>query len=352
MRCLHVITGARALGLLALLTALGVAATSAWATSPGKNGPIVFRRYLDTGRTTGALFTMNPDGTQVKQITRPRRGVIDQYADWSPNGKKLVFERKVPCAAGAPKDGLDNTCDLLYTVGRDGKALKALVPCGFKVSEPFPGTCVGARTPSWSPDGSKIAFRYAIVDDNYSDSYNTNIGIWIVDADGTDRRQVTQLTPGSSWDREPQWSPDGTRLAFVRDDLKQKAEAVFIVNRDGSGLFQLTPWTLNAGARPDWSPDGRWILVTAHPKDGSANAYKIHPDGKGLVNLTRQRAKGYQHLSSSWSPDGKNIVSARTPGAGPERAADIVVMNADGSNIRQVTKTRLWESSVDWGPRG
>ena len=70
------------------------------------------------------------------------------------------------------------------------------------------------------------------------------------------------------------------------------------------------------------------------------------------MDLTKQRANGYQHLSSSWSPDGKNIVSARTPGAGAERAADIVVMNADGSNIRLVTKTRLWESSVDWGPRG
>ena len=45
------------------------------------------------------------------------------------------------------------------------------------------------------------------------------------------------------------------------------------------------------------------------------------------------------------------IVTARTPGIGPEGAADVFVMNADGSNIRQVTKTRLWESSVDWGPR-
>ncbi len=43
------------------------------------------------------------------------------------------------------------------------------------------------------------------------------------------------------------------------------------------------------------------------------------------------------------------IVTARTPGVGPEGAADVFVMNADGSNIRQVTKTRLWESSVDWG---
>ena len=81
-------------------------------------------------------------------------------------------------------------------------------------------------------------------------------------ADGAGRRQVTQLTPGSSWDREPQWSPDGKKLAFVRDDLVRKSEAVFTVNLDGTGLFQVTPWTLHAGGRPDWSPDGKWIVVT------------------------------------------------------------------------------------------
>ena len=57
MRCLHVITGARALGLLALLIVLGVAASSAWATPPGKNGPIVFRRYLDTGEDHGSAVS-------------------------------------------------------------------------------------------------------------------------------------------------------------------------------------------------------------------------------------------------------------------------------------------------------
>ncbi len=163
----------------------------------------------------------------------------------------LVFERKLPCPAGGPKDGLDNTCDRIYMVGRDGKGLKALVPCGFDVDKPFPGTCVGARTPAWSPDGSKIAFRYALVDREYVGSFNTNIGIWIANADGTGRRQVTQLTPGSSWDREPEWSPDGTKLAFVRDDLERKAEAVFTVNVDGAGLFQVTPWKLTAGTHPD-----------------------------------------------------------------------------------------------------
>jgi hypothetical protein len=45
------------------------------------------------------------------------------------------------------------------------------------------------------------------------------------------------------------------------------------------------------------------------------------------------------------------IVSARTPGAGKNGHADLVVMKADGTGIRLVTKTPLWESSVDWGPR-
>jgi Tol biopolymer transport system component len=352
MQRLHVFTGTWFLSLLAVLSILGAAATAAWATPPGKNGRIVFRRYLDSARTTGAVFTVNPDGTRARQVTRPPRGVIDQYPDWSPNGQTLVFHRMVPCPAGGSRDGLDGTCDSIYTVGRDGRGLKPLVPCGFKASEPLPGSCVGAHTPAWSADGSKIAFAYSLVDRTYTDSLNVNRGIWIVNADGTDRRQVTQLTPGSSWDDEPQWSPDGLKLVFVRADLRTKKDAVFTVNVDGSDLYQVTPWALNAGTDPDWSPDGKWIVFTAHPNDGSENVHKVHPDGTGLTNLTRQKRAGYHYLSSSFSPDGILIVTARTPGARPYGAADLVIMKADGSKIRSLTRTKLWESSVDWGPRG
>ena len=114
--------------------------------------------------------------------------------------------------------------------------------------------------------------------------------------------------------------------------------------------WQLTPWSLNAAGDPEWSPDGRWILLVTHPRGGSANVAKVRPDGSGLRNLTKPKA-GYQYLSSSFSPDGKLIVSARTPGAGKNGHADLVVMRADGSRIRPITKTSLWESSVDWGSR-
>jgi TolB protein len=341
---------------LALFGVLGTAATASWATPPGQNGQIAFRRYLDAGRATGAIFTANPNGTGVKQVTRPRRGVVDQYPDLSPDGKTIVFHRMLPCPAGGSRDGMDNTCDLIYTVGTDGKGLKPLVPCAFKATDASGAlvrrACVGAHTPAWSRDGSKIAFAYSLVDDRYDASLRLNRAIWIVDADGANPRQVTELEPGSSWDAGPQFSPDGRKLVFTRVDLKRKADALFTVNVDGSDLFQLTAWALHAGGDPEWSPDGKWIVLTTSPKDGSVNVHKVRPDGTGLTNLTRQKAGGYHYLSSSFSPDGKLIVSARTPGAGKNGHADLVVMKANGSGIRPITKTPLWESSVDWGPHG
>jgi Tol biopolymer transport system component len=323
---------------------------SAGATAPGKNGRIVFRRYLDVGRTTSAIFTADSDGARERQVTHPRPSVDDREPDWSPSGKRLAFERKVPCPAGGPKDGLNNTCDLVYTVRRNGQGLTALVPCGFDASAPFPGSCVGVDDPAWSPDGTRLAFQYNLVDPAYTGSFNVNAGIWIVNADGSGAHQVTQRTPGTSWDFGPQWSPDGSKLVFYRADLSIDADAVFTVDVDGSDEFQVTPWALGAGDHPDWSPDGNWLLFRVQPGDGSSNVYKAHTDGTGLTNLTHEPAGGHQYLSSGFSPDGTMIVSARTPGSGPEGAADVVVMNADGSNVHPVTDTRLWDSGADWGP--
>jgi TolB protein len=334
---------------LAIATLTLVGAVAADATAPGKNGRLVFRRYFDANRTSGALFTVNPNGSKVVRVTRPPRGVLDTEPDWAPNGARLAFERRLPCPAGGPRDGLDNACALVYTARRDGTGLRSLVPCAFDASAEFPRSCVGVHTPAWSPDGSKIAFRYSLVDANFAGSLRVNGGIWIVNANGTGLRQVTQREPGTSWDYGPQWSPDGSKLVFFRVDLSLASDAVFTVNTDGSGLFQVTPWELNAGDGPDWSPDGQWLLFRGEPGDGSSNVYKARPDGTGLTNLTRQTGAGFHYLSSSFSPDGSMIATARMRAAGPQRAADVVIMRASGSRIRLVSRTGLWDSAVDWG---
>jgi Tol biopolymer transport system component len=331
------------------------AANASQATAPGKNGRTAFRGFLDVGRTSAAIFTINPDGTKRRQVTHPAPGAIDTEPDWAPDGKRIAFERQSPCPAGGAKDGLQNTCDLVYTVRPNGKGLKLLVPCRFKVATaagtPF-SDCVGVDQPAWSPDGSRLAFQYNLVDRAYTGTLNTDAGIWIINADGTGMHQVTGRKPSTGWDFGPQWSPDGRKLVFYRADFVANADAVFTVNADGRGEHQVTPWQLNGGNSPDWSPNGQWLLFTGAPGDGSQNLYKIHPDGTGLTMVTHEPADGHHYLSSSFSPDGTKITTARTPGTGAEGAADVFVLNADGSSIRPVTNTRLWESGADWGPRG
>lgn len=333
---------------LVLLAMAVIGAAAAQAATTDRNGRIVFRRYFDVARTTGAIFTMNPDGTKVKQVTHARRGVNDTEPDWSADGRRIAFVRQTRCPADGPRNGLDGTCDLVYTVNRDGSDLRSLVPCGFKATAAFPGNCVGVSHPAWSPDGTKLAFQYNLVDDRYTDSLDVQAGIWISEADGRNARQVTQRTPGRCWDYGAQFSPDGKRLAFFRLDLKSQKEAIYTVAVDGSDERRVTPSSFKSAANPNWSPDGRWILFTGEKKDGSTNLFKIRSDGTGLTSLTREPAGGFHYLGASFSPDGRSIASGRTPGF-REPAADVVVMRADGARVRWLTKTKLWDSGADWG---
>ena len=59
----------------------GAVAQNATATTPGKNGKLAFRRYLDNDRTWGAIFVSDADGTGLRQVTRPKRGVVDDQPD-------------------------------------------------------------------------------------------------------------------------------------------------------------------------------------------------------------------------------------------------------------------------------
>jgi TolB protein len=332
--------------LVAIVLASSAAHASTYATA--KNGRIVFRRHLDTSRTTGAIFTMNPDGSNVKRLTRADGRVNDTEPDWSADGTKIAFVRQTPCPPGGPKDGLEGTCDLVYTMDRDGRGARSVLPCGFDGDAFFPGNCVGVSHPAWSPDGSKLAFQYNLVDTRYVKSLKVQVGLWISNADGSNARQMTQRVPGHAWDAGPQWSPDGTRLAFFRVDHQTEREAIFTVGLDGSQERRVTPLSFDA-ANPNWSPDGRWILFNGGKRRAPVNVFRIRPDGTKLKNLTKAGPGSFEYLSASYSPDGRMIATSRTPGTGREGAADVVVMRSDGTRARPVTRTRLWDSGADWG---
>ena len=311
---------------LAAAAVAALPAAAAQATAPGANGKIVFRRFFDADRTWGALFSAKPDGTAIRRLTRPPRGYADDEPDWSPDGRRIAFEHGPVLSRATP-------APLIYTMNADGTGSRQLVPCT--------GGCAGQASPAWSPDGSRIAF---------SSGGRTHEEIWVVNADGSDLRQVTH--PSRVYDQQPQWSPNGKRLVLQRVDPRTGGLALVVVNADGSGERRITPWALRAGDHPDWAPDGSRILFRSNADGRSripADIYTVRPDGSGLRRLTHARGK-VRHLSSSFSPDGRWIAFARTPGAGRNGYADVFVMRADGTGVRRVTRSPYWDSAPDWGP--
>ena len=330
----------RLLVFAAALTLIAVTAPPAEATPTGHNGRIAFRRFLDEGRTTGAIFTIRPNGEGERQITFPAPGFVDRDPDYSPDGRRIVFQRQ------------GEISEEIWVVDADGGNLTQL-------THPDPGclpdrgTC--DREPAWSPDGRRIVFSR---DTGNIPTDEENKGIWVMNADGTHARQLTQLDqPGQGFDRAPQYSPDGRMLVFerhnVRDAEPADGIALFVLNLRTGTERRITPYELEAGDTPDWSPDGRRILFhdnnSANP-DVSANLYTVRPDGTGLRQLTFETGGTVNYLGASYSPDGRYITVGRRPETGGTNA-DVLVMRSDGTHIRHVTRTVLYDSYPDWGPR-
>ena len=335
---------------LALAAVLGVAGTAS-ATAPGTNGKIAFRRYLDQEHTISALFTANPDGSGARQISHPGKGVLDIKPDWSPNGKRIVFQRSDAngCGAGCETEEID-------VVSSDGSNLKRVA-----FDSGSGKGCMDARAggvcrevPVWSPDGRRIAFECSTLS---SPARNPYLGrICVMSANGSSVHRLPETQVGVE-DSAPSWSPDGRRIAFQRvvENTGGEAirDAVFVMSVSGHGLRQVTPWTLRAG-QPDWSPDGKRILFYSNwggPSDVSANLYTIGVNRAGLKQLTHANGGTIQHLSATYSPDGQWIVFAKKPGTGKDGNADIFVMRVDGTHLRNVTRSAIWDSGADWGPR-
>lgn len=145
--------------------------------------------------------------------------------------------------------------------------------------------------------------------------------LYIMNADGSG---VTNLTLGTREERTPDWSPDGTKIAYAADDI-------YVINADGTGRKKLTdiPGLGLATSSPSWSPDGRQIAF-AGQRDGIFDIYVMAADGGNEINLTRTPAKDG---GPAWSPDGTTIAFA----SDRTGKSEIYVMDDDGGNQRQIT---------------
>jgi TolB protein len=316
-----------AVGLVILAVAAIVAAVPAFGTAPAKNGAIAYARFP-------RLWIIEADGTGLRKLPHTPQSE-DSDPDWSPDGSQIAFDR---CS---------EKCEIWVTRS-DGTGARRIGPnCLRSRSD----SCVDRGFPAWSPDGKRIAFGQAMVEKGRVKSAE----IVVMNANGTRVRHVTHLTASTPFSMDvlrPAWSPSGKQLVFEVEHLAAadppKRHALFIVNVDGTGMRQLTDWSLNAGDDPDWSPDGKLILfrTISLANRHHGNLYTVHPDGTGLKQITHYPGSKTV-LSGSFSPDGKLITLARfTDGPYPA----IYIMRTNGTDARRVTPDSA-TFEPDWGPR-
>jgi TolB protein len=312
-----------------------------------RNGRIVFQR-LDPEVSKIRLYTARPNGRDERAITLPGASEDkDSIPDWAPDGHLIAFRRFFNL--GEPNE----TTDVLV-VRPDGSGLRNLTRAGCT------GECLGSETPAWSPDGAQIAFERAI-GPLPPDGPPPIVGIFVMDADGSNVRQLTQFRANSGTeDHGPTWSPDGRRIAFMRSNNTIEpidASAIYTVSARGGDLrlVRRMPLEWPGAGNSDWSPDGKRLLFTTfcyfgqcagpQPATGS-QLFTVKPDGTGTRQLTHLAGNSY---NAHWSPDGQKIVFARNATLGP--TGDIYTMNADGTDVRRVTNApELDAHKPDWGP--
>jgi Tol biopolymer transport system component len=202
----------------------------------------------------GRLAIMRHDGTGLRIL--PPQSNRDHAPAWSPSGRRLAFSGQRPCPL---------YCGTLYSVRRDGTGLRQV-------------GAYEALWPAWSVK-SRIAFLNN--DDQYRMTIGPRDGLYSVRPDGSRRRRLfgTFVALGN----EPDWSPDGRRLAF------RARGRIVTMNADGSGRRAIT----EAGRRfshPAWSPNGKYIAVVGgEPETDDHGLYVMRPNGRGLRRIVAGR---------------------------------------------------------------
>ena len=213
--------------------------------------------------------------------------------------------------------------------------------------------------PAWSPDGRRIAFTRN-QDEGESTTF-TSDEVFVMDADGSDVRQLTPEEIGKS-SGQPTWSPDGNEIAYVRGEsvasvVPSRYGQLFVVNADGGDARRITDG--HPDTDPDWSPDGRAIAFTRGENLSNSKAnddlYVLDLATGATHQLTRT-PPGVFEAAAAWSPDGSLIAFARVTGTSQfDGRASIYVINRDGTGERLVLEHKLFAYapySLAWSPDG
>jgi TolB protein len=276
-------------------------------------------------------------------------------AYWSPDGSLITFQ--------STRDG--HACDQQFTIRPDGSGLKRVsngqgkTTCGWI----FPGNktlffgsthAAGAACPE-RPDYAKYGYTWGL---DAFDIYTANI-------DGSNLKRLTNY---GVYTTEAILSPDGKKIVFT--SLKDGDLDIYTMNVDGSDVKRLTN-TPGYDGGPWWSPDGKQIVYRAHHpsnaeelkdyqdllkaklvRPSKVELFVMNADGSNNRQVTRL---GGANFGPSWTPDGKQIIFAsnyKSPVGQAGQNFDLYLISPDGTGLTQITTDARFDGFPMFSPDG
>lgn len=264
-------------------------------------GTIVFIHAPDGGPPWPVedVYAMDADGTNVRALTNDGHS---HHPIWSPDGKRLLFVHdsslETQASPREQKQYESHHPVELYLMDRDGGNPRLL--CRL---EPV------IHSAAWSPDGKTLAISgIRLMSANGSLPAGRRAGLFLLAAAAQGEPRF--LFP-DAW--TPSWSPDGRKLAFSVERPRGQW-AIHVANADGADDVELTEPPLTAGS-PAWSPDGKLIAFDRSIGGGNRQIFVMDADGSRQRQVTADSSWSCEH--PSWSPDGKQLVFACRSASNP-----------------------------------
>jgi TolB protein len=304
---------------IAVVTCSALGAQAAQAAFPGADGLIAFDRYPRTSTPFEEIYVVKPSGGGLTRLTdRAGAHVSSVYPDWNAAGNRIAFQR-----------GTASTNQVVI-----------IKPNGTVVSSFGDRACAGGvGMPSWSPNGTTIA--YACFDSD-----------WLIKTfDTVTRTRHTLASTG--FNTEPEFSPSGTAIAYTAEESGGARYEVHVAYLDPSGDLDHTVSVAGdfglSALDPDWSPDGTDIayscaVVIPAPGDQDICTVDTSAPGTGSPVITG----GSQDQFPAYSPSGDELVWDVGP---EERDTELKRQLVSGGSPFTITSNRVVDQQADWGPR-
>ena len=310
--------------------------------SPQWSSDASFILFTEGSLWDGTVYTVQSDGTQLKRLSAGGNRNLDvgYSPDLSPDDSYVVYAT----TRYRPDEQLEYRSLDLELVSSDGSGRRRLTNTQF-----------WDVSPTWSPDGSRIAFMRT----RESGPCTAETGLFLIHPDTGEEERIVPASEASGlcrgWVVGPEWSPTGTELLYVGSSSAYATEPqqrhalgrryLYSVDVEGKNLKQLFAtdyWIIQQiPGTPAWSPDGQWIVFATY----------VEPGYKERLIARRQRSELF---STYWNENEEE--RTYTPGL-----LEIHVIDRYGSNMRTLLSlpdyywsvfSRVGAPRFDWSPDG